>query len=224
VGFVTRVRVALLAGVLALATAFLAPAALACARGYSYAGLYSPSKASGVAATLTMLEEPNVPSGHVAAWVGVGGPGFGPHGEDEWLQVGLASFPGSAEGHLYYELAQPGYEPRYSELAGGIRPGERQRVALLELPFAHDSWVVVSSAGVAGPFYLPRSHRAWEPIATAESYSAGAACNRYAYRFGGVQLASGNGSWRALRHGRKLQDPGLRLSRHGASTFSAFAA
>jgi hypothetical protein len=221
---VTRVRIALFAGVLALASALFAPAALACARGYSYAGLYSSSKASGVAATLTMLEAPSVPSGHVAGWVGVGGPGLGPNGEDEWLQVGLASFAGSTEGHLYYELAQPGQEPQYTELASGIEPGERQRVALLELPFAHDSWVVVSGAGVAGPFYLPRSHGAWEPIATAESYSDGAACNRYAYRFGGVQLARPNGSWHNLRHGLKLQDPGLSLRRHGASAFSASTA
>jgi hypothetical protein len=221
---VTRVRLAPLAGVLALASALFAPAALACVRGYSYAGLYSPSAASGVAATLTMLEQPSVPSGHVAGWVGVGGPGLGPNGEDEWLQVGLATFAGSTEGHLYYELTQPGRDPQYTELASGIQPGEKQRVALLELPFAHDSWVVVSSAGIAGPFYLPRSHRAWEPIATAESYSDGATCNSYAYRFGGVQLARTNGSWRDLRHGLELQDPGLSLRRHGASTFSASTA
>ena len=110
----TRVRIALFAGVLALASALFAPAALACARGYSYAGLYSSSTASGVAATLTMLEAPRVSSGHVAGWVGVGGPGLGPNGEDEWLQVGLASFAGSTEGHLYYELAQPGREPQYT--------------------------------------------------------------------------------------------------------------
>jgi hypothetical protein len=222
---VTRVRIALLAGVLALASALFAPAALACVRGYSYAGLYSSSKASGVAATLTMLEQPSVLSGHVAGWVGVGGPALGPNGEDEWLQVGLATFADSTEGHLYYELTQPGHQPQYTELASGIQPGEKQRVALLELPFAHDSWVVVSSAGMAGPFYLPGSHRAWEPIATAESYSdAGAECNRYAYRFGGVQLAHTDGSWRNLRHGLELQDPGLSLRRHGASTFSASTA
>jgi hypothetical protein len=221
---VTRVRIALLAGVLALASAFFASAALACARGYSYAGLYGPSTATGVAATLTMLREPSVSSGHVAGWVGVGGPGLGPHGEDEWLQVGLASFPGSTEGHLYYELTLPGRKPRYTELASAIEPGERQRVALLELPFAHNTWVVLSSAGVTGPFYLPHSHHAWEPVATAESYSDGAACNDYAYRFEGVQPARENGSWRAFRHSRGLEAPGLRLSRHGASTFSASAA
>jgi len=211
-------------GVLALVSAFFAPAALACARGYTYAGLYSASRASGVAATLTMLEPPSIASGHVAGWVGVGGPGLGAHGEDEWLQVGLASFAGSTEGHLYYELAQPGHRPQYTELASGIRPGEKQRVALLELPFARNSWVIVSSAGVKGPFYLPRSHRAWEPIATAESYSDGSACNRYSYRFGRVQLAGPNGSWHDLRRGLELRDPGLSLRRHGASAFSASAA
>ena len=220
----TRVRIAVLGGILALGSALFVPAALACGRGYSYAGLYSASKASGVAATLTMLEAPTVPSGHVAGWVGVGGPGLGPNGQDEWLQVGLASFAGSTEGHLYYELAQPGQQPQYTELASGIQPGEKQRVALLELPFARESWVVVSSAGVAGPFYLPRSHRAFEPIATAESYSDGGACNRYAYRFGGLQLARPNGSWHSLRHGLKLQDPGLSLRRHGTSAFSASTA
>jgi hypothetical protein len=218
---VSRVRIGLLAGVLALATAVLAPAAVACARGYSYAGLYSPTEASGVAATLTMLHEPSVAGGHVAGWVGVGGPGLGPHGEDEWLQVGLASFAGSTEGHLYYELTLPGRRPQYTELASGIAPGERQRVALLELPFAHNTWVVLSSASVTGPFYLPRSHRAWEPIATTESYSEGAACNSYSYRFEGVEMARENGSWRAFGHGLGFQDPGLRLSRHGASAFSA---
>ncbi len=221
---VTRVRIALLAGIVALVSGLIAPAALACSRGYSYAGLYSPWKASGIGATLSMISAPSVPTGHVAAWVGVGGPGLGPRGEDEWLQVGLATFPGEKEGRLYYELAQPGKEIRYTELASGIHPGQRVRVGLLELPFARDSWVVISNAGFAGPFYLPRSHRAWEPIATAESYAEGSACNRYAYRFGGVQLARQNGRWRPLRRARKLQDPGWRLRRHGASTFSATAA
>jgi hypothetical protein len=223
VSVVTRARIALLAGVLALATAVLAPAALACPRGYSYAGLYSPTTASGIGATISMQTEPTVPSGHVAAWVGVGGPGLGPRGEDEWLQVGIASFGGSPEGHLYYELTEPGREPQYHELAGGIVPGMQLRVAVLELPFARDSWIVVSPAGIEGPFYLPSNHRAWEPIATAESY-AGARCNTFSYRFGGIQVARKDGTWRTMRHGLKLQDPGWRLRRHGPSTFSATAA
>ena len=211
-------------GVLALVSAFFAPAALACARGYTYAGLYSASRASGVAATLTMLEPPSIASGHVAGWVGVGGPGLGAHGEDEWLQVGLATFGDSSDGRLYYELARPGAAPRYTELASGIRPGERLRVAVLELPFARDSWIVISPAGIAGPFHLPRSHGAWQPIATAESYAETTRCNRHAYSFGGLQLAYADGGWRTMRRASELQDPGWRLRRHGASAFSATGA
>ncbi|MFL5920043.1 MAG: hypothetical protein ACJ75Q_10205 [Gaiellaceae bacterium] len=222
----TRARIALLAGALTLAAAVIAPAALGCPKGYSYAGLYSDSKASGIAATITMLDEPAALRGtsHVAGWVGVGGPGLGPNGEDEWLQVGLATFGDSSEGRLYYELARPGEAPRYVELASGIRPGRKLRVAVLELPFARDSWIVVSPAGIAGPFYLPRSHQAWEPIATAERYAESTRCNRYAYRFGRLQLAQPDGSWRAMRRASTLQDPGWRLRRHGASAFSATAA
>jgi hypothetical protein len=223
---VTRVRIALLAGVLALAAAVFVPAAPACPKGYSYAGLYSNSKASGIGATISMLNDPAVFGGsnHVAGWIGVGGPGVGPHGEDEWLQVGLATFGDSNEGRLYYEVAQPGHAARYTELQTGIRPGQKLRVAVLELPFARDSWIVVSPTGIAGPFYLPRSHRAWEPIATAESYAATTQCNRYSYRFDRLQLALSDGRWRTMRRASALQDPGLRLSRHGSSAFSTATA
>ena len=219
-------RLALLAGLVALAVAVFAPVALACPKGYSYAGLYSDSKASGIAATISMLDQPAVLGGasHVAGWVGVGGPGLGPSGEDEWLQVGLATFGDSRDGRLYYELARPGSAPQYTELASGIRRGQKVRVAVLELPFAHGFWIVVSPAGIAGPFYLPRSHRAWAPIATAESYAETTRCNRYAYRFGGVQLAGADGSWDTMRRASTLEDPGWRLRRHGTSAFSATSA
>ena len=222
----TAVRTVLLAGVFALATPALASAASACPKGYSYAGLYSDSKASGIAATISMLGTPAVAgsTSHVAGWVGVGGPGLGPNGEDEWLQVGLATFGDSREGRLYYELARPGSQPHYTELAAGIRPGRKLRVAVLELPFAPDSWLVISSAGIAGPFHLPRSHRAWQPMATAESYAETTRCNRNAYSFGRLELARPDGSWRTMREASTLRDPGWRLRRHGASAFSATAA
>jgi hypothetical protein len=223
---VIRARIALLAAVSALAAAVLVPAALACPKGYSYAGLYSPTKASGIAATISMLDAPATvdSSNHVAGWVGVGGPGLGPHGTDEWLQVGLATFGDTSEGRLYYELAQPGQAPEYVELATGIVPGVQVRVAVMELQFARDAWIVVSPAGIAGPFYLPRSHRAWEPVATAESYAETKRCNRYAYRFGGLQLAGTDGTWRTMGRAETLEDPGWRLRRHGASAFSATGA
>ena len=219
-------RIGLLAGVFALAAAVLATAAAACPKGYSYAGLYSNWKASGIAATISMVVEPAVAgsTSHVAGWVGVGGPGVGPNGEDEWLQVGLATFGDSSDGRLYYELARPGSPPRYTELASGIRPGQKLRVAVLELPFAPDSWIVISPAGIAGPFHLPRGHRAWQPIATAESYAETTRCNRDAYRFGRLELAQTDGSWRAMRGASTLRDPGWRLRRHGPSAFSATTA
>jgi hypothetical protein len=223
---VTGARIALLALVSALAAAVLVPTALACPKGYSYAGLYSPTKSLGIAATISMLETPAAVGGsnHVAGWVGVGGPGLGPHGTDEWLQVGLATFGDTNEGRLYYELAQPGRSPEYVELAAGIVPGVNVRVAVMELQFARDAWIVVSPAGIAGPFYLPRSHRAWEPLATAESYAETKQCNSYAYHFGGLQLARRDGTWRRMRHAETLQDPGWKLRRHGTSAFSATGA
>src|SRR5436190_19675677 len=58
-------------------------------RGYAYAGLQLGTPGYGIGAALTSLAPPVVESGHVAGWVGIGGPGEGPGGTDEWLQVGL---------------------------------------------------------------------------------------------------------------------------------------
>src|SRR5690242_18766525 len=68
-----------------------AATALACGSqsGYSYAGLGAPSRAFGVSAVVTPLNAFDVLNGHVAGWVGVGGPGEGPGGSNEWLQIGL---------------------------------------------------------------------------------------------------------------------------------------
>jgi hypothetical protein len=223
---VARIRIGLLAAALALSAAAFTPAGLACPRGYSYAGLYGSSPSSGIAATISMLDVPAVfgDSSHVAGWVGVGGPGLGPDGEDEWLQVGLATFGGSSAGRLYYEVAQPGQAPRYVELANDVRPGQKLRVAVLELPLVRDTWIVVTPAGIAGPFYLPHSHLAWGPVATAESYAETTQCNRYASRFGGLEVAGTNGKWRRLRNAATLRDPGWRLRRQGSAAFSATAA
>jgi hypothetical protein len=220
---VTRARISLLAAFVSVAV--LAPAALACPRGYSYAGLYSPRPAAGIGATISLLDTPSVAgqTGHVAGWVGVGGPGLGPNGTDEWLQVGVATFGDSTAGRLYYEVAQPGRAPEYHELSAGIVPGIRVRVAVMELPFARDQWIVISPAGIEGPFHLPSSHRAWAPVATAESYAETTQCNRYAYRFDGLQLAQSDWTWRTMRRASTLQDPGWRVRRHGAA-FSATSA
>jgi len=219
----SRARLAQLAGAITAALAFacFAPASLACANGYTYAGVYAKQPAPGIAASISMLSMPSVEGGHVAAWVGIGGAGLGPGGTDEWLQVGLASFD-TPDARLYYELALPGQSPRFFELARGILPGFVVRVAVLELPYAPNSWVVVTPKGIAGPFYLPRSHNRWEPVATAESWAQGGKlCNRYSYRFQNLEIAEKHGSWRPLRHSISLQDPGWKVRRSSDGSFNA---
>jgi hypothetical protein len=224
-----RARIAQLAGalLLAFACASLAPSAGAssaarfCRPGYAYAGLYTTKPVAGVAATLTLLDEPSVAAGHVAGWVGVGGSGMGPGGTDEWLQVGFASFD-QPDGRLYYELALPHKQPKFVQLASGIQPGQEVRVAVVELPFHPNQWVVVTPDGIVGPFNLPRSHGRWSPLATGESWTRSGArvCNSYDYRFGDVQLTA-NGDWHALGRAAVLRDRGWVVRRESPSTFRA---
>jgi hypothetical protein len=191
---------------------------------YSYAGLASLDRSFGVAATLEPLLSPVVSDGHVAAWVGVGGPGFGPHGEDEWVQVGVNSLPYTPDA-LYYEVARPGQAIEYGELQGSAVAGTRHRVAVLELPRHRGWWQVwVDGSVAAGPFFLTGSDGAWEPLATAESWGAGADCNRFAYRFDHVSLAAyPGGGWRALRRASAFADTGYRVIRRARASFTAVA-
>ena len=73
--------------------------------------------------------------------------------------------------------------------------------------------------------YLPHSHRRWEPVATAESWARGSPlCNRYSYRFDRVEVAQPGGAWKRLRQWGVLADPGWRVRRSAASSFTARAA
>ena len=118
--------------IVALGTAPKAAALEPCGKaGYSYAGFQSASRGFGVRATLVALANPEVRSGHVAAWVGVGGAGLGPNGSDQWLQVGLSAFHGTGS-NLYYEVATGGAQPQYHEIDATVSSGERQRVAVLD--------------------------------------------------------------------------------------------
>src|SRR4051812_2660574 len=107
---------------LAAACALTAPLAAApvaqqgCARaGYSYAGVHTPAAARGMAATISPVRLTGVTSGHVAAWVGVGGAGMGAKGLDEWLQIGVSSMSNGAT-ELYYEVTLPGQKTSYTSL------------------------------------------------------------------------------------------------------------
>src|SRR5215217_7145627 len=104
------VCVTVLVGAVVAGTFSSAPAGAvaSCGRaGYSYAGFQATSPARGVRATIAALGAPQVENGHVAAWVGVGGPGQGAGGSDAWIQVGLSAFHGT-DGKLYFETNRPG--------------------------------------------------------------------------------------------------------------------
>src|SRR5918998_2501052 len=178
--------------------------------GYAYAGLQGTRRAHGVRATITALARPYVEAGHVAAWVGLGGPAQGPGRTDEWIQVGLAGLPGTGS-KLYYEVAQPGKAPVYHELMSHVEPGQRIRVAVLEMNRRPNHWRIwVNGEFVSEPVFLPGSSRRWQPIATAETWDGGRrACNGYGYRFERLRVATWRGgSWVRFRSGHRWQDPG----------------
>ena len=188
-------------------------------QGYAYAGFQSARRGYGIRATLAALATPRVSEGHVAAWVGVGGIGLGPNGGNQWLQVGMNAFHGTGT-NLFYEVVAGGTAPRYHEIAAGIAPGVRHRVAVLEMTKRPHHWRVwVDGKPVSGPIYLDGSSGRFEPIATAESWDGGTrACNRFAYRFSHLAVAaSRGGSWQRFVDAHRFHDRGYRLVRSTAS-------
>ena len=193
----------LIAGIASLVVTFLwASAASACGPdGYTYGGFFSPVATSGISATITPLAAPDVSSGHVGAWVGIGGPGKGPGGGDEWLQIGFSALPGLEGAQLYYELTVPGSSPAYHLLAR--HPvGTSARVAVVELAGRRDYWrVLVNGSPASAPIHLPGSHNRLQPTATAESWDGGTAgqCNTFLYRFAKIAvLRSPARTWQPL--------------------------
>jgi hypothetical protein len=215
--------------VLAAVAAFCAaPAALACGSdGYSYAGLASPTKAHGVAARLTAIGGAHVADGHVAGWVGVGGPGEGPNGADEWIQVGFSGFAGSPNSNVYYEVTRAGSAPKYFEVEHDLQPGTTRRVAVLEVGGRPNAWRVwVDGKPVSKVIYLPASHGAWRGVATAESWTTSKrlACNAFGYRFDDIRIAQhAGGAWRTLSNARPIRTGVNRLLRPGAASFEAIS-
>jgi len=204
-----------------------AATALACGQGgYSYAGLGAPNRAFGVSATVTGLNSFDVLNGHVAGWVGVGGPGEGPGGSNEWLQIGLSGFPGITGSDVYYEVALPHRFPVYHQVATAVPAGQAVKVTVLEMHSRPNYWRVwLNHKAVSQAIYLPESHDRWTPIATAESWDGGTGgtCNTFLYRFRHVAVANSmGGGWHALRTGYPISSSETRV-RHprGAATFLA---
>jgi hypothetical protein len=209
----------------ALAATAAAPAAQAgCGtNGYAYAGLQSLHRGHGIRATLTARRAPNVRSGHVGAWVGVGGVGLGPNGADEWLQVGLSAF---AEGpsRLYFEVTRPGASPRYAELASAVEPGRAVDVAVLEMSARPEWWRVwVDGKPATEPIHLPGSSGRWRPMAVAESWDGGrGVCNGFDYAFERVRVARARGgSWKPFASGYRWQDGAYRVVQQARASFLA---
>lgn len=208
----------LAAAALAAATATATAGRAACgagagANGYTYAGHQSQARGHGVRATITPTRAPQVAAGHVAAWVGVGGPGQGRNGEDAWIQAGVASVPG-VDPFLYAEITRPGREPELVVVEQGVPVGRSHRVAVLEMGGRPGWWRVwVDGQAVTDPVRLPGSSGRWAPIATAESWNGGQpACNAFAFRFERVSVSyGGGGSWRPFVSGYRFLDGTYRL-------------
>jgi len=183
-----------------------AAAVASCGRaGYSYAGFQATAPAHGVRADVVALGDPQVESGHVAAWVGV-------NGSTSWIQVGFSAFQGSGS-KLYYEVNRPGVGPRYTQVQDNVEAGSRHRLAVLEV-FRHPGWwrVWVDGAAISQPVFLPGSSGRWRPIATAETWDGGRrVCNLFSYKFGRISVAGRGGAWRRFQRGYRFQDPGYRV-------------
>jgi hypothetical protein len=232
VSLVAAIGLALLAATLAGGSRASAGPSAACSSatygssGYGYAGFQANRRGHGVRGAVTALAENSVLDGHVAAWVGVGGPGKGPNGVDEWLQVGLASFAGSPR-NLYYEVTRPGAAPVFHLVEANVPQGALRRVAVLEMSSRPGTWRVwVDGKPVSEPIDLPGSTRRWEPVATAEAWDGGTGvCNRFAFRFERVEVAAGpGGSWRRFVGGFRFQDAGYRISPIDSPSASSGAA
>jgi hypothetical protein len=216
-----RSVIALLVGALAAAALVGASATASAGRaacgsgntGYTYAGSQSTYIGHGVRASITAARTPAVAAGHVAGWVGVGGPGQGANGQDAWLQVGLASLPG-LEPLLYTEITRNGGTPQFRVLEDAVPVGESRQVAVLEMGRRPGWWRVwVNGEPATQPIHLRGSSGRWAPIATAESWDGGeAACNSFSFRFERVSVSyGGGGSWRPYVPGYRFLDGGYKL-------------
>lgn len=196
--------------------------------GYAYAGHQASVVGHGVRALVSPTVTPTIAAGHVAGWIGVGGPGQGPNGETMWLQTGIAGVPGMGM-VVYAEITRPGQRPRFVPLVESVQPEQTFRLAVLEMAKRPDHWRVwLNGRPVTQPIHLPGSTSRWRPIATAESYNGGTgSCNELGFRFERVGVAqSRGGSWRMFSPGYTFLDRGyvvrtLRGDSSGQRTLSA---
>ena len=157
--------------------------------GSSYAGLSSPAPVAGVAATVTYLEAARVRDGHVAAWVGVGGPGMGPRRVDEWMQVGVNDLESAPATAIYFEVVR-GERHWYGVVVRGVKAGDRHRFAVLEDVSRRGWWRAwVDGAPVGPAVFLPGSDGEWPAQLVVEDWRAeSATCNTFAFAFTEISM------------------------------------
>jgi hypothetical protein len=163
--------------------------------------------------------------GHVAAYVGVGGPGLGPGGSSEWLQTGLSRFRGVAGNDVYYEVALPNRQPVYHQVLGGLPAGKAVDVEVREVPGRANWWRVwLNGSAVSQPIRLPDSADRWRPVATAEGWDGGTggACNTFLYHFSRIEVARrAGGGWHPLSRARTIRSSVTRIRRATGDAFVA---
>jgi hypothetical protein len=217
------------AGALVVVLAAAWPAvASAGATGYCYAGLVGTKGPLGISGTLTARAPAVVQAGHVAAWVGVGGPNEAPDGTAEWLQVGMNSARGSVDNHLYFEYSRPGIPVKYVQVAANVPVGQSVRVAVLKTAKGRDLWRVwVDGKPVSDPILLPGSEGRLTPVATAENSDGGSpgVVNTFSYSVAGVRVATrAGGVWRPFTGAQLRQDDGVQVIQSAPASFVAGSA
>src|SRR5262245_42545729 len=100
--------------------------------GYTYAGHQATHRGHGVRATISAIRAPQVAAGHVAGWVGVGGPGEGANGENLWLQAGLGAVPGMGT-CVYAEVVLAGGDPQLILIEQEVAVGATRRPEMLAM-------------------------------------------------------------------------------------------
>jgi polysaccharide lyase-like protein len=208
-----------LLGALATACLLAAPAfAETCGNpGYSYAGVVTPKRTAGVRAAITAPVAPQVESGDVSGWIGVGRVGV--PGKRGILRVGLL---GQADDtmQLYYEVRRDGSWIRH--LGPVVQPGERHFVKIVRSRKNPTRWRVLIDGSTVGPsMKLGNGWKGLRAVATAESWDGGApSCNRFQYAFGQVNVKRGRG-WRRTDTRKLIQDPGYKVVKQKNSHFLA---
>ena len=160
---------------------------------------------------------PQVESGDVSGWIGVGRVGV--NGKRGVLRVGLL---GQADGtmQLYYEVRRNGNWIRH--LGPVVQPGERHFVKVVRSRKNAKRWRVLIDGNTVGPsMKLGKGWKWLRAVATAESWDGGApSCNQFQYAFGKVNVKSGRG-WRRADTKKLIQDPGYKVLKQHKSHFFA---